>query len=140
MRPTPDVEWAFEGPDDAAAYLREVATLWTVWLVGMVALLFSGNWIVILVGLGVIVLLLVLARPLQARAAKIVPDDEVPEPGRTAFRKTKRDRVLRELAFGEAPLRAAGAGPGWIGARRTVVALTIVAFVFVLLDLLMVET
>jgi hypothetical protein len=136
MRPTPDVEWVFDGPEDAAAYLREVGILWAVWLVAMAALMVSTSWIVIVGGIGVLGLLLVLARPLQARAVKLVPDDDVPDPGATAFRKTKRDRVLRELAFGEAPLKAAGAGPIWIWSRRLIVLLTVVAFVVVLLDLL----
>lgn len=137
MRPTPDVEWAFEGPDDVASYLRQVATVWAVWLVGMAALMFVAHWVVIPVGIGVLGLLMLLARPLQARAVKLVPEDDAPEPGAGAFHKTKRDRVLRELAFGEAPLRAAGAGPIWIWTRRLVVGLTIAAFVFVLFDLLL---
>ena len=135
MRPTPDVEWSFNGPDDAAAYRSEVASLWGVWMVALTLLVFAAGWVVWVTGLGAMVGLVVLARPLQRRAALLVPDDVVPAAGAGAFRKSKRDSVLRELAFGEAPLRAAGCGPVWIWTRRFVVGATFAGFAFVLYDL-----
>jgi len=136
VRPLPDIEWVFAGPEDAAAYRREVARLWGGWLLGMAALMLAANWVVLLAGIGVLVAIVVFARPLQARAATIVPDDDVPEPGiSAALHRSRRDRVLRELAFGEAPLRASGGGTAWVWARRIVVGLTFGAFAFVLYDL-----
>ena len=122
MRPTPDVEWHFEGPEDGAAYRAEVARLWAAWMIGMGALVFAESGLIWLAGIGVLVVVLLLARPLQARAARIVPEDDLPELKMSSpRRRSTRDRVLRELAFGEAPLRASGGGPSWIWARRIVV-------------------
>lgn len=136
MRPIPDQEWGFDGPDDAAAYRRDVARLWAVWVVAIAALMFTQGWLVLIAGVVALGGLIVVARPLQARAAAIVPDDDVPDATVVAmFRRSRRDRVLRELAYGEAPLVASGAGPAWIWGRRAVVGLTFVAFAIVLYDL-----
>jgi hypothetical protein len=132
----PDQEWGFEGPDDAAAYRRELGQLWALWLVALAALMFARGWLVVIAGAVALVGLIIVARPLQARAEAIVPDDDVPDPTVAAtFRRSRRDRVLRELAYGEAPLEASGAGQGWIWGRRVIVGLTFAAFALVLYDL-----
>ena len=136
MRPLPDQVWTFDGPDDAAAYRSELGRLWLLWLVALAALMFAQGWLVFVAGAGALAGLIVVARPLQARAAAIVPEDDVPDATVAAtFRRSHRDRVLRELAYGEAPLVASGAGPAWIWGRRAMVGLTFAAFAFVLYDL-----
>jgi len=140
VRPLPDQEWGFDDPDDAAAYRGELGRLWALWLVALAALMFAQGWLVLVAGVLALGGLIVVARPLQARAAVIVPDDDVPDPTVAAtFRRSRRDRVLRELAYGEAPLVASGAGPAWIWGRRAIVGLTFAAFAVVLYDLLLAE-
>lgn len=135
----PDQEWSFDGPDDAAAYRRDLGRLWVLWLGALAALMFAQGWLVFVAGAVALVGVIIVARPLQARAAAIVPDDEVPDPTVTAaFQRSRRDRVLRELAYGEAPLVASGAGPAWIWGRRVMVGLTFAAFAIVLYDLFLV--
>jgi hypothetical protein len=134
-------DWEFTDAADAASYLREVGVLWTTWLVGLVALVAGSGLLVVVLGVLVIAALLWVARPLQARAANLVPEDSVTGGKRSilAGRNTERDLVLRQLAYGDAPLSAAiavsGSGRWWLTARRVLVGLTIVAFVFVLITL-----
>ncbi len=137
MRPLPDQEWNFDGPDDAATYRRELIRLWSLWLVALTVLMFADGWMVFLAGAVALVGLILVGRPLQARAEAIVPDDDVPDATvAAAFQRSRRDRILRELAYGEAPLVASGAGPAWIWGRRVMVVVTFGAFAFVLYDLL----
>ncbi len=134
-------DWEFTDAADAASYLREVGVLWTTWLIGLVALVAGSGLLVVALGVLVIAALLWVARPLQARAAKLVPEDSVTGGKRSLLvgRNTERDIVLRQLAYGDAPLSAAiavsGAGRWWLTARWVLVSLTIVAFVFVLVTL-----
>ena len=112
MRRPPTSSGVSTGLRTAAAYRSEVGILWGVWMVALALLVFAAGWIVWVAGLAALVGLVVLARPLQRRAALIVPDDTVPAAGPGAFRKSERDGVLRELAFGEAPLRGCGLWAG----------------------------
>jgi hypothetical protein len=132
-----EIDWGFEGADDARRYLGEVARLWGAWIAGLVGLVAVNNLAVVAVGVVVIGLLLWLARPLQVRAAKVVPEDTLVG-GRFGVvgKGTVRDRVLRQFAYGDQPLRQAvdlsGASSLWLWARQGVVAATIIAFVAVL--------
>ncbi len=76
---------------------------------------------------------------IQARSIRAVPENAV-EGGalNTAFRGgTTRDRALRELLYGTAPLRIAlsdlGLNPRWVVMRHLVVTLTIFAMVYIVL-------
>jgi len=136
MRPLRDVDWTFDDPDDAARYRRQVAMLWGAWIAAMAVLVVAEGWVLWVAAVAALVALVALSRPLQSRAAAIVPDDDLPKPGLSGIKRSRRDRVLRELAYGEAPLRASGGGSMWVGARRLVVLLTFAGVAFVLYDLL----
>jgi hypothetical protein len=130
MRQIPDIEWQFAGPDDEARYRTEVSKIWSAWLVALVALVFGTGWIVTIVGLVVLGVIVVLIRPLQQRAADLVPDDG------SGADAAARDRALRDLVFSEAPLKVANSGPAWLWARRSVVVLTGLAVALAVYDLL----
>jgi hypothetical protein len=133
-----EIEYTFNGPDDARAYLREVGLLWSVWVLGLIAVLVTHGFALVLVAVGLLAILIRLARPLLPRTEGLVPVN-TKEGGvlDSALRGgTTRDRVLRELAYGTTPIRAAldaaGLSPRWIGARHLVIAVTLFAFVGVL--------
>lgn len=133
-----EIEYTFSGPDDARTYLREVARLWTVWVMGLVAVLLSHGLALVALSVGLIATLILLARPLLPRTEVLVPVNSK-EGGavESALRGgTTRDRVLRELAYGSAPVRAAletaGLSPRWIAARHLTIAITLLAFVVVI--------
>ena len=123
-----EIEYAFDGPADARAYLREVGTLWAVWIVGLAAVMFTHGVTLIIVAAALLVSLLMLARPLLPRTEILVPENR--------RGGTTRDRVLRELAYGVAPMEAAldtaGYSPRWIVVRHLVIALTVLAFIGVI--------
>ena len=126
---------------DAALYLRDVARLWAAWLLGLGVLMLTNGWFVVIGGVGVIGALLWLARPLQRRAETLVPDDKVYQKGILLPGKgTTRDRALKALAYGEAPLREAvrlAGQPGWwMQARLVMLGLTVLAFVAVIFQTL----
>ncbi len=127
------LEFTFEGPQDARAYLSEVGRLWAAWVLGMAALFLTSAMALLLAGVLVIVALVVAARPLQRRAEVMVPDPSAGSGDGVRVGRTDRDRVLRALAYGEAPIRnavtLAGASVGWLVARRIVLVLTIVGVV-----------
>lgn len=121
---------------DAVRYLRELARLWAVWLVGLAGLLFTNAILLIFWGIAVVIVLVVLVRPLQRRAAVLVPEDEVVAGARGFARgSTVRDRAIRDLSYGEAPLRnalrMAGLSERWLVSRQVMLALTLVAMVYV---------
>jgi hypothetical protein len=131
-----DNEWRFADEADAARYLAEVRRLWLAWLLGLAGLMFAEGWWVIVAGVVTVGLLLALARPLQARAAAIVPEDTlVGGKFNVVGKGTARDRVLKQLAYGRAPLEraaeVAGRGGWLIGARAVMIGLTVLAFVYV---------
>jgi len=130
-------EYTFDGADDARTYLREVSTLWVVWLVALVGLMMTNAVLLVVWAIVVLVALVFLARPLQRRAEKMAPEYKI-EGGKldTALRGgTNRDRILRELFYGTAPLRSAldsaGINRRWVAMRHLVVAFTILALVYV---------
>ncbi len=134
------IEYRFSDAQDARAYLREVARLWAVWIVGLAVIVLSHGTLLVVASISVLVGLIVLARPLLPRTEALVPVNRR-EGGaaRAAFRGgTTRDRVLRDLAYGDEPMRAALAraelSSWWLAARHGVVAATLVAFVFVVLE------
>jgi len=131
-----ELNYTFAGAQDARLYLRQIGTLWAVWVVGLFGLLLTDALLLIIWAVVIIGTLLILARPIQARAEEIVPKNEV-EGGAvdTALRGgTTRDRALRELAYGTHPLRVAlvtaGYSPRWVMARHFVVAMTILGLVY----------
>ncbi|MDJ0498796.1 MAG: hypothetical protein QNJ89_13265 [Acidimicrobiia bacterium] len=133
-----EIEYTFSSPDDARTYLREVGLLWGVWVIGLAAVLFTHGVAVLIVALVLFAALSILARPLLPRTEKLVPENKR-EGGavETALRGgTTRDRVLRDLAYGAAPMQAAlqtaGLSPLWVAARHLVIALTLLALVYVL--------
>ncbi|HSF87504.1 MAG TPA: hypothetical protein VLG28_17835 [Acidimicrobiia bacterium] len=130
-------DWGFTDEPDARRYLREVRRLWAAWLFGLTALLFTQGWWVVASGVVTIGLLLVLARPLQARAAALVPEDTlVGSRFNVVGRGTERDKALQALAYGREPLEAAttlsGSGAWMVPARSLMVWVTIAAFVYVI--------
>jgi hypothetical protein len=138
-----DSEWGFADAEDARRYLGEVGRLWAIWTAGMLFLISNNGWVVVAGGAVVIAALLFFGRPLQARAARIVPEDTLVSakswsvlPGKG----TKRDVVFKQLAYGRDPVREAvviGDGSSlWEPARSAVVALTVAAFVLVLYQLM----
>ena len=133
-----EIEYTFNGPGDARSYLREVGKLWGLWVVGLVAVLLSHGIALVVLSIGLLVSLMVLARPLLPRTEALVPVNRK-EGGvvESALRGgTTRDRVLRDLAYGIAPIRAAlavaGLDPRWVLARHLVIAITLLAFAGVL--------
>lgn len=132
------VDYTFTGPEDARSYLREVARLWTVWVFGLTAVLFTHGMPLIFLSVALIATLILLARPLLPRTEALVPVNSR-EGGAldSALRGgTTRDRVLRELAYGTAPMEAAlqvaGLSRRWLAARHIVIAATLLAFVYVI--------
>jgi hypothetical protein len=130
-------EWGFADESDAGAYLAEVRRLWAGWLLGLAALMFTDGWWVVVAGVVTIALLLLLARPLQARAAALVPKDTlVGSKFNVVGRGTERDKVLQAFAYGKEPLEVATAATdtsGWmVPARTAIVWVTGAAFVYVL--------
>jgi hypothetical protein len=133
-----DIEYTFSSPDDARSYLREIGLLWSAWVVGLFLVLFTNGATLLIVAVVLFAALLMLARPLLPRTEQLVPENKR-EGGavETALRGgTTRDRVLRELAYGVAPMAAAlqtaGLSSRWVAARHIVIALTLLAFVYVL--------
>lgn len=136
----PIEDWGFSDPGDAAEYLGVVARIWAFWLLGMIALFVFGGFAVLVIAVGLIGGLLWMARPLQARAQALVPDNSLVV-GRGSLvlgRGTTRDRALRKFAYGDAPVRQAvemtGGSPLWMVARRLVVVATLVAFAILLIQ------
>lgn len=131
-------DWGFTGPDDASRYLADVMRLWIVWIVGLAVLMTNSGTILIVGGIAVIGLLLWFARPIQRRAERLVPVDTAIDRGSLRGKTTTRDRALKAFAYGDEPLRAAvemtGSSRVWLGVRMAVLALTAVAFAFVLFD------
>ena len=132
------IEYTFSSPADARDYLREVGLLWGVWVVGLVAVLFTHGITLLIVAAVLFTALLLLARPLLPRAEMLVPENKREGGALEAALRggTTRDRVLRELAYGVAPVEAAlqtaGLSSRWVAARHMVIALTLLAFVYVL--------
>ena len=132
-----DLTYAFDGPDDARSYLREASTVWVVWILALVGLMVTHAVVLAVWAVIGLTTLLIVARPLQRRAERLVPENKV-EAGKvnTAMRGgTTRDRVLRELFYGTGPVRAAldtaGMSQRWVVIRHLVVALTILAMIYV---------
>lgn len=132
-----DVVYTFDGVADARAYLREIAVLWGLWVAGLVAILVTHGVLLVVLAVALLISLLVGALPLFVRVEKLVPVNRR-EGGRltsTLRGGTTRDRVLRELAYGDQPVRealaAAQFSPAWIAIRHLMVAATVIVFVFV---------
>ena len=132
-----EIAYSFDGTTDARTYLREVGRLWAVWVAGLAAVLLTEGLALLIVAVVLLVALLVLARPLLPRTETLVPENRK-EGGalESALRGgTTRDRVLRELAYGVAPmeaaLRTAGLSSRWVIVRHLVITLTVLAFIYV---------
>ena len=132
-----DIEYTFSGADDARTYLREIGLLWGTWLVGLVAIMLTRGAVLIVVATLLFIALLVLARPLLPRTEELVPENKREGGALNAALRggTTRDRVLRDLAYGVAPMSAAlevvGLSQRWVLARHAVIAATLLAFVYV---------
>jgi hypothetical protein len=130
--------WGFKDRGDATRYLSDVLRLWSGWLLGLAAVMLLQGWGLVIAGVVTIVVLVYLAKPIQARAVALVPDDTVVD-GRIglAGKRTERDNVLRALAYGKAPLEvavdAAETGRWMLTARPVMIGVTIAAFLYVLL-------
>ncbi|MDX2342675.1 MAG: hypothetical protein QNL12_02505 [Acidimicrobiia bacterium] len=133
-----EIVYTFAGPHDARTYLRRVAILWSVWVVGLVVILLTHGVSLIFWSIGVLATIVLLARPLLTRAEALVPVNA--REGNAALSAlrggTTRDRALRELAYGSEPVRAAldaaGLSRRWLFARHIVVAITLLGLVYVL--------
>ncbi|MEA2002590.1 MAG: hypothetical protein U9N84_12015 [Actinomycetota bacterium] len=135
-----EIEYSFSDAQDARAYLREVARLWAAWAVGLAVISLSHGVVLVVASISVLVALIILARPLLPRTEALVPVNKR-EGGaaRAALRGgTTRDRVLRNLAYGDEPMRAALAKAGlssrWLAARHSIVGATVIAFVLVVVS------
>jgi hypothetical protein len=133
-----EIAYTFDGARDARIYLREIAVLWSVWVIGMIVILLTNGGTLILWSVAVMVVLMFLARPLLIRAEKLVPENK--REGNTADvvlrGGTTRDRALRNLAYGSEPMRVALASAGlserWLLARHLAIAVTILGLVLAL--------
>ena len=132
MRRRLDIEWRFAGPDDGAAYRTEIGRIWAVWLLALAVLVVGEGWLLTVAGIALIVVLLGLTRPLQQRATALARADTTEDSGTDDVDPALRDRILRELVFGEAPLVASGGGQGWVWTRRLIVGATAAAVAVVL--------
>jgi hypothetical protein len=132
-----DIDYTFDNAAEARRYLREVGLLWGAWLVGLIAVMFAHGVALLLIALSLLISLLALAKPLLPRTEALVPVNSREGGALEAALRggTKRDRVLRELAYGVEPVRAAlesaGLSTSWIAVRHIVVAATLIAFVVV---------
>jgi len=129
----------FDGADDARLYLREVAVLWSSWLVALVCLVVVQElWLLIVVAVLTLGALLFFARPLQQRASRLVPLDKAVMSKKGRPVGTMRDRTLKALAYGDGPLRAAtdlvGGQRMWLLGRRLLLVVSGAALVWVLLS------
>lgn len=130
-----EIDYTFESSHDARSYIREVVTLWAVWMVGLVAVLVTNGLALVMISVALLAGLILLARPLLPRTEALVPVNSKEGGALDAALRggTTRDRVLRELAYGTAPLaaalRAAGLSSRWVVARHLVIAATLLAFV-----------
>jgi len=127
----------FRDADDARAYLREVGRLWLAWIVTLALLFLVQHWWALLaIGIGFLIGMSIIGRPLQERAQRIADPDAKVRSGRGGRRK---DVALRQLMYGEGPLRQAIALTGrpslilWV--RRLVLAGTVLAFLWVMVGL-----
>ena len=132
-----DIVYTFDGPADARGYLGEIGKLWTTWIVGLAAVMATDGVALLIISVVLLGALLYLSRPLLPRTEKLVPENKR-EGGaiEAALRGgTTRDRVLRELAYGVAPLEAgleaAGLSPRWVAVRHLLIAVTVLAFIYV---------
>jgi len=111
--------------------------LWSTWVIGLIVLLLTHGLVLVAVAVVLMVVLVALARPMHARVVRAVPENAREGGAVSAALRggTTRDRALRELTYGDRPMRAAleaiGASPRWVGLRHGVVALTLIAFIFV---------
>jgi hypothetical protein len=133
--------YTFEGREDADKYLRELSLLWAAWLVGLSGLVFTNPLVLVVWAVGIVGVLVVLSKPIQRRAERLVPEDKA-EGGKldTLYRGgTHRDRAIRDLAYGIEPLRAAlratGRSERWILLRYLIIGATIFAFIYSLTTL-----
>ncbi len=133
-----ELTYTFDNPADASRYLREIGVLWGAWVVGLAGLLVTDALLLIVWGVVVIAALVYLARPIQRRAERLVPDNKI-ESSRLEglFRGgTTRDRAIRDLAYGAEPLRAAlstaGLSERWMTLRQVIIALSLLALIYVL--------
>ena len=102
-----DVGPWFLNEADAGKYLGEVGRLWAGWLIGLVALGLSRGGVAVAVGVAFLVVLFVLMGPLQNRVADRFEGDAAAFKTARGQILSKRDRALRELAYGRAPFAEA---------------------------------
>jgi len=132
-------DWGFTDPADAHRYLGELRRLWVLWLAGLALLMSAPGPSMVFVGLGIAGLLVLLSRPLQRRATRIVPFNTVRGSRWSPLlgRATARDKALHAFLYGVEPLTVAvemtGRSPWWLLARRLVMVATLAGFVLVLL-------
>jgi hypothetical protein len=129
--------WGLTSAAEARAYLGEVGRLWLGWLAGLAVLVLSTGWGVVIGGIAVMVLLVWLSRPLQARTDRLVADGVVGgDAPSSAGWGSPRERTMRRLAYGAEPIAAAvelaGAGRWWLAARWVMIGATVAAVLVVL--------
>ena len=97
----------------------------------------SHALVLVVWAIAILVTLVFVARPLQRRVERLVPENAVEGSKMNAALRggTTRDRVLRDLFYGMVPLRtalhAAGLSQRWVVIRHLVVTLTLLALVYV---------
>lgn len=119
----------------------QLVKLWGVWLAGLGVLFLASGWVLIVFGILLLVALPVLASPLMARAEVMFPEHEAVDRtslGTATGRGTNRDRAVRQLVYGAAPVRAAlstiGASQAWVGLLYLGKGVTMAAFAYVVID------
>ncbi|HEY5728061.1 MAG TPA: hypothetical protein VIV08_05565 [Acidimicrobiia bacterium] len=128
--------WGLTTAAEARAYLGEVGRLWLGWMAGLAVLVLSTGWGVLIGGVAVMVLLVWLSRPLQARTDRLMAGGalvvDAPSPSGWG---SPRERTMRRLAYGAEPIAAAvelaGAGRWWLVARWVMIAATVAAVAMV---------
>lgn len=132
----------FTDAADASRYLAEIARIWIVWIAALALLLVMQQWwALLLIGVGLLAAMVVLGRPLQARAAAVPGSEEqVGTKRQVAMGRGRRaDDAFRQLLYGEGPLREAlvlaGLPSSLVWVRRFVVVITLAAFAWVMFDL-----
>lgn len=133
--PQDEIDYTFADRDDAVRYLRDLVRLWAAWVIALAGLASRNPIVLIVWGAVVLTVLIFMMRPMQRRAAELVPEDRAVAATRGLARGTSlRDRAVHELAYGTEPLRAAlravGMSERWLVMRQVMFALTLLAFIY----------
>ena len=83
-----DADAWFPTPAEARSYLGELGRLWLGWIAGLAVVALLDGWLVVAGGVALMVLVVWLIRPLQARSERLVPEGSA-----RRRRRRRRDRL-----------------------------------------------